>query len=200
MSADKPEPAVPPVAPAAPAAAPPAAPPPEDLAGALRFVHLLQAQTQARVAELSSSLNALVEALIGEGTLQLESYEKRKRLTVLRENQRTAREPGIEVSDIPDKYALEALPEIDCADRMPLCRARCCSLSFALSVQDLDERVVRWRYDRPYLIAQGPDGRCVHNEAGRCSIYERRPGVCRSYDCRQDRRIWIDFEQRIPAP
>jgi hypothetical protein len=24
--------------------------------------------------------------------------------------------------------------------------------------------------------------------------------VCRSYDCRTDKRIWIDFENRIPAP
>ncbi|AKT43712.1 YkgJ family cysteine cluster protein [Chondromyces crocatus] len=178
----------------------PVPPPPEDLEGALRFMHLLQAQTQARVAELSASLNALTEALIGEGTLPLDTYEKRKRLTILRENARSASEASIEVSDIPDKYALESPPPIDCAARLPLCQARCCTLTFALSVQDLDERVVRWNYARPYRIAQGPDGRCVHNEAGGCSIYEHRPGVCRSYDCREDRRIWLDFEQRVPAP
>lgn len=178
----------------------PPPPEPEDLAAGLRFVHLLQAQTHARVAELSATLSAVVEVLVGEGALPLEAYEKRKRLTVLRENERTAREAAIEITDIPDKYALADLPEIDCEARLPLCRARCCTLSFALSVQDLDERVARWRYARPYLIAQRPDGYCVHNEGGRCGIYERRPGVCRTYDCRQDRRIWIDFEGRVPAP
>jgi hypothetical protein len=24
--------------------------------------------------------------------------------------------------------------------------------------------------------------------------------MCRGYDCREDRRIWLDFEKRIPAP
>ena len=27
-----------------------------------------------------------------------------------------------------------------------------------------------------------------------------RPRVCRSYDCRSDERIWLDYEKRIPAP
>ncbi|HSN98334.1 MAG TPA: hypothetical protein VLS89_08550, partial [Candidatus Nanopelagicales bacterium] len=175
-------------------------PPPEDLTGALRFVHLMEAQTQARVAELSATVNAVLESLVAEGALPIETYEKRKRLTLLRENERSAREPGIQVSDVPDKYALAGLPDIDCEARLPLCKARCCTLSFPLSVQDLDERVVRWNYARPYLIAQRPDGYCVHNEAGGCSIYARRPGVCRTYDCRNDRRIWTDFERRIPAP
>jgi Fe-S-cluster containining protein len=35
---------------------------------------------------------------------------------------------------------------------------------------------------------------------GDCTIYERRPGACRAYDCRRDARVWIDFEARIPAP
>ena len=38
------------------------------------------------------------------------------------------------------------------------------------------------------------DGRFV------CTIYERRPGLCRTYDCRGDTRIWLDFERRIPNP
>lgn len=175
-------------------------PEPEDLANALRFVHLVEAQTQARVAELSASVNALLEVLIGEGQLPLDAYEKRKRLTVLRENERGASEARVEVSDIPDKYAIGGLPEIDCPSLLHLCRARCCTFDFTLSVQDLDERIVRWNYGRPYRIAQRPDGYCVHNEAGLCAIRENRPGVCRMYDCRKDRRVWLDFERRIPAP
>lgn len=178
----------------------PRPPEPEDVPSALRFVHLVEAQTQARVAELSATVNALIETLIGEGQLPLEAYERRKRLTVLRENERAGREAGIEIGDITDKYAMEGLPEIDCASRLHLCRARCCSLPFPLSVQDLDERVVRWDYGRPYRIARGQDGRCVHNEGGACSVYARRPASCRAYDCRNDRRVWIDFERGIPAP
>ena len=178
----------------------PPPPEPEDLAGALRFIHLLQAQSQARVAELSATVSALIETLIGGGQVPLEAYERRKRLTVIRENERTANEPGIEISDAPDKYAMADLPRIDCAARIHLCRARCCAMPFALSVQDLDERIVRWDYARPYRIARRPDGACVHNEGGSCSIYERRPATCRAYDCRTDRRVWIDFDRGIPAP
>jgi hypothetical protein len=173
---------------------------PEDLPSALRFVHLVEAQTSARVAELSATVNAMLEVLIGEGNLPVETYQKRRRLTVVRENERSAEDAGVQVSDAPDKYALDDLPAIDCEARLPLCQARCCTLPFALSVQDLDERVVRWDYARPYRIAQREDGTCVHNDAGSCAVYDQRPAFCRRYDCRQDRRIWLDFEARIPAP
>lgn len=190
---------------AAPAEAPSAAPsppavPPEDIENALRFLHLVDMETKARVAELSATVNALVETLIGGGQVPLETYEKRKRLTMVREDERAAGEAGVAVANIPDKYALRDLPQIDCASLLPLCRARCCTMSFPLSVQDLDERVVRWNYGSPYNIARREDGYCVHHEPGRgCGVYPHRPGVCRTYDCRRDRRIWIDFEKRIPA-
>src|SRR5690606_2972362 len=103
-------------------------------------------------------------------------------------------------ADIDDKYALGDIPRIDCEARLPLCRARCCRLPFALSRQDLDEGVLRWRYERPYLLAKRADGMCVHNNGGACDRYESRPGQCRRYDCRNDRRIWLDFEAGIPAP
>jgi Fe-S-cluster containining protein len=178
----------------------PPSPQPEDIVSGLRYLHLMEAQTKARVSELSANLNALIEVLIGEGHVPLEAYEKRKRLAIVRENERATSEAQIEVADMPDKYSLTDLPNIDCASLLHLCKARCCSLTFALSVQDLDERVVRWNYGRPYQIAQREDGYCVHNEAGRCSIYKNRPGICRSYDCRNDKRIWEDFDKRIPAP
>jgi len=97
--------------------------------------------------------------------------------------------------------ALTDLPEIDCDARLPLCRARCCTLTFPFSFQDLDERVLRWDYGRPYQIGRRSDGYCIHNEAGscRCTVYAQRPAVCRTYDCRNDKRIWLDFEKRLPA-
>lgn len=91
---------------------------------------------------------------------------------------------------------------VPCAELMPICHARCCTLSFALSTEDLDEGVVRWDYGQPYLIRQrASDGYCVHNapQSHGCTVHEVRPRVCRSYDCRTDKRIWADFDQRIPA-
>lgn len=51
-------------------------------------------------------------------------------------------------------------------------------------------------------MRQGDDGYCVHCDPATrgCAIHARRPHVCRQYDCRGDRRVWLDFERAIPAP
>lgn len=102
----------------------------------------------------------------------------------------------------PSKY--EVTPSTPpCAEVLHLCHARCCTFDFALSPLDLDEGVLRWDYGQPYLIRQrASDHYCVHNDATtrHCTVHEQRPRVCRTYDCTHDPRIWIDFEQRIPAP
>ena len=101
-----------------------------------------------------------------------------------------------------DKYAFEGEAQIDCAGRVHLCRAACCRLTFALSKQDIREGIVRWDLGQPYLIAQDKDGYCCHlDRASRsCGVREHRPVPCRAFDCRQDRRIWLDFERMIPNP
>jgi Fe-S-cluster containining protein len=175
---------------------------PEDVERGLRFNHQVEHQTRQRLAELSASYYALLETLVARGVLPMAEHERRRQAALEQEQTRMRDEMAPLVSLHPDKYSITKLPEIDCGARMPLCRARCCTLVFPLSTQDLDERVLRWDYGKPYLIARRPDGYCVHNEAGtcRCTVYEQRPAVCRTYDCRGDRRIWIDFDKRIAAP
>jgi len=174
---------------------------PEDVERGLRFNHMVDHQTRTKLADLSASFYALVETMIARGVVPVDEYEKRRQLTLQREHEKQRTEIAPQVSTIPDKYKLEKLPEIDCEARLHLCKARCCTLVFPLSVQDLDERVVRWDYSKPYQIGRRPDGYCVHNEPGtcHCTVYEHRPGICRRYDCRTDKRIWSDFEARIPA-
>ena len=80
---------------------------------------------------------------------------------------------------------------------------RCCKLTVALSSADLDEGVIRWDYGQPYMIRQrASDGFCVHNDPAThgCTVHAQRPLVCRKYDCRDDARVWIDYDKRIPAP
>jgi Fe-S-cluster containining protein len=99
-----------------------------------------------------------------------------------------------------DKYGVEATAP-PCAELLPICRARCCRMQFALSTQDLDEGIVRWDHAHPYRIRQRADGYCVHTDAALgCTIHAQRPAPCRAYDCRDDPRVWIDYAQRIPAP
>ena len=102
-----------------------------------------------------------------------------------------------------DKYVPDGgHVQIDCADRLALCHAACCRLRVPLSHQDIAEDVAQWDERQPYLNRQRADGYCVHCDEStlRCSIYQERPGLCRSFDCRHDRRIWLDFERRIPNP
>lgn len=107
----------------------------------------------------------------------------------------------IRLSLVTDKYSV-ASPDIDCASRIHLCGARCCSFDVALSPQDIAEKVVPFELDRPYMLPRDPDTKkcaCM-DEGGACTIYDQRPGPCRTYDCREDARVWIDYEARIPAP
>ena len=62
---------------------------------------------------------------------------------------------------------------------------------------------MRWDLGHPYMIAQGgDDGYCTHQDRSdrSCGVHQQRPVPCRGYDCRKDRRIWLDFEKRILNP
>jgi hypothetical protein len=105
----------------------------------------------------------------------------------------------VRLATFRDKYAI-ASADIDCAARIPLCGARCCSFEVTLSAQDVAERSVPFDTMKPYALPRA-NGRCVcMADDGACTIYDQRPGACRAYDCRHDPRVWIDFEARIPAP
>jgi Fe-S-cluster containining protein len=154
----------------------------------------------------ATEVGALSNLLVERGLIAKEEL-KAQRTVVARRLQVLFREKQIGVkidTRIPDKYAIPAgaLPQIDCEQRIPLCRAACCAMRFALSAQDLEEGVMRWDLSQPYVNRLGPDKRCVHQDRASlgCTIYEHRPGVCRLYDCRKDARIWVDFEKRIINP
>jgi Fe-S-cluster containining protein len=175
----------------------------DDLERGLRFMHTLGMQSKVDLVDLSARVFALIEELVSSQTLDLRAFDNRREAIARREAERMTREGHVRVMGDPteDKYALSDLPQVDCEARFPLCRARCCTLSFSLSFQDLNERIVQWDYGLPYHIRQGADGYCVHNDraTGGCGVYEHRPAICRSYTCRNDTRIWKDFEGRIPA-
>lgn len=180
----------------------PGTPPRDEIERALRFVHTVEMQTDAQVHETSATVYALIEELVARGMVDLRSLETRRERTRVREAERADAEPRVLLASNVDKYTLQNLPVIDCAARISLCQARCCTLAVALSRQDLDKRKLCWDYGKPYQIRRRDDGYCVHNEGAerRCGVYDERPSICRMYDCRNDKRIWIDFEARIPAP
>jgi hypothetical protein len=101
-----------------------------------------------------------------------------------------------------DKYKFKEEVEIDCNSRVHLCEAACCKLDLALSMQDIQEGIVKWELGRPYMIARDADGYCRHLDrtCKRCAVWPHRPIPCRGNTCRNDSRIWLDFDKRIVNP
>lgn len=172
------------------------------LAAGLRFSNDASALTRRDLQDQKALLYSVVELLMSKGLIHLPELETRKQDLLKSLEQSQPARPKLYLVDAPDKYSAGDLPVVNCEARYPFCRGACCKLWFSLSLQDLDERVVKWNYAQPYSIAQGADGRCVHQDRAtcKCTIYDNRPHICRTYTCSQDKRIWLDFEACIPNP
>jgi Fe-S-cluster containining protein len=91
---------------------------------------------------------------------------------------------------------------VDCAARWEICQGACCFLGFSLTWEEVQRGAVAWDERRPFHIQQNERGYCVHwdVEQHTCRVYEERPVVCRIYSCEKDRRIWLDFENKVLHP
>jgi Fe-S-cluster containining protein len=88
---------------------------------------------------------------------------------------------------------------IDCEARIPVCKAVCCRLRFALTVEEIETGPVKWDLGRPYFNRQEPNGycHCFDDSSHGCTVYDDRPTPCRQYSCAGDDRIWKDFEGMV---
>ena len=156
-----------------------------------------------KVYEASAHLYSLIELLVAKGIIGIDELDQRKK-AVEKRLKDSFKEAGIGVrvqgSEV-DKYNLSAEAKIDCENRKHLCHAACCALAYAISPQDIREGI-RWCLGKPFMNARDADGYCVHlqRDTLSCNIYEHRPTVCRQYDCRNDRRIWLDFDKMVINP
>jgi len=168
----------------------------------LQFTNLIGSLNQENLAEQMGLLNALIELLISKGVIHIHELEQRKEEVVASLEKVRAEQAAVQLTETPDKYDQAHEVSVDCAERIAICQGICCKMWFTLSVQDLSEGIVRWNYGMPYAIAQGEDGLCVHldREQFTCTIYPNRPLICRSYDCRNDARVWKDYEQKLFNP
>ncbi|HEX8475984.1 MAG TPA: YkgJ family cysteine cluster protein [Pyrinomonadaceae bacterium] len=176
----------------------------QEVAEGFMYAHTRENANTSKVLEVAAFSYALIELLAERGVISVAELDERKREVGKRLVEKFT-EKGIGVAltdDEGDKYSHQSEVVIDCEERMSLCRGMCCRLKFALTVQDLEEGKVKWDLGRPYMIRHGANGYCFHNdrETHQCTVYENRPLVCRSYDCRKDKRIWTDFENRIINP
>ena len=175
-----------------------------EIADGLRYTHSRANSNTAKLLEVSSFAYAAIELLAEKGLIDIEVLDRKKKEIADRLVEKFRHEGiGAAYQDPEhDKYTFEKSVEIDCESRLHLCKAACCRLRFALSHQDVDEGVVQWDFAHPYFIASDADGYCHHLDRGcmNCTIHAHRPVPCRAYDCRNDKRIWQDFENRIVSP
>jgi len=175
-----------------------------EIMGGFLYTHNRANSNTSRLLETASFLYSLIELLQEKGLLTIEELDARKDVVAKRLQKRFLdKGMGMHLQEPKqDKYATEGVVEIDCQSRVHLCKAVCCRLWFPLSMQDVDEGIVRWDMRYPYIITQDDEGYCKHldRSSGRCGVYECRPLPCRTFDCRQDERIWLDFEQEEINP
>ena len=176
----------------------------QEVAEGLFYTHTRLSQNTNKTLEASAFLYGLIELLNERGFISIQELDERKKVVAERlVAQLKEKGLGVMLQDPEeDKYNFKGETKIDCENRVHLCHATCCRLRFALSKQDVYEGIIKWDLGRPYLIAQDKDGYCTHFERGtcRCTVRQHRPVPCRGYDCRNDKRIWLDFEKRIVNP
>src|SRR5262245_44961546 len=176
----------------------------QEIEEGLAYLHARVGATAARALESAAFVYALIELVVERGIISVEEIDARKKQVAPRLLKRfEAHDPGVATQDSAhDKYETAREVQIDCASRLHLCKAACCKMVFPLSQQDVNEHVVHWQLGRPYVIAKGEDGYCRHLERKclQCTVHAARPLPCRVDDCRNDGRIWLDFEGRVINP
>ena len=85
----------------------------------------------------------------------------------------------------------EGLPDavIDCRKRIQECRAACCTLTFALTRDEVLKGSIKHNRERPFFISRNTDGYCTHLDRSsmECTVWNDRPLRCRRYDCTEGR-------------
>lgn len=160
------------------------------------FAHTTFTEQAARANQTEAIVGGLADLLIRHGVVDAD--ELVKAVDATRKGIREAgRHASLDVAIRADGDAPSVPAEaIDCEARLPYCKAVCCRLRFALTVEEIETGPVKWDLGRPYFNRHGADGYChqIDGETLGCGVYEQRPAPCRQYSCAEDARIWKDFE------
>ena len=179
---------------------------PEDdeqtLRSAFLGAHRMAAQNDQRAMNNSVDVVALTELLISKGVINIRELSERQ--SMAREQLTHARKesyagPILHTDPIGQP---DTPPEqlVDCEARYRQCRGACCILyNVYLTAEEVTSGEYRWDLAHPYRLQRAPSGHCTYldRESLKCTIWERRPSVCRQYSCKSDTRVWADFDRRV---
>lgn len=160
------------------------------------FAHTVLTEQAARANQTEAVVSGLADLLVRLDVVQaddLVAAVERTRKEIADAGRQAAVDVALRVDGEAPAVPAEA---IDCEARLPHCKAVCCRLRFALTVEEIESGPVKWDLGRPYFNRHGPDGYChrIDGETLGCGVYEERPLVCRQYSCAGDTRIWKDFD------
>ena len=159
--------------------------------------------------KLDVYLTSLIELLLDRGVLDAEDLAKavdtnraqkaEEAKAVYETEGRLPAWPTVMVRQDDPVQPDEPDVEVDCDARMHVCKAVCCTLPFPLSADEVEAGDVKWDLGHPYVIRHTAGGYCTHNDrsTGGCTVYDKRPSVCRGYSCAHDERIWKDFDNMV---
>lgn len=160
------------------------------------FSHAVLTEQATRANQLEAVVNGLADLLVRLDVIGAEDL-----VAAVEQTRRQIADAGqqatVDVAIRSDGSApVVPAGAIDCEARLPLCKAVCCRLRFALTVEEIESGPVKWDLGRPYFNRHGPDGYChrIDGESLGCTVYDERPLPCRQYSCAGDSRIWKDFE------
>jgi len=178
----------------------------DEISSGLLYTHTRITYNTQHTLKASSFLYALIELLDEKGILSIEELDEKKK-QIAEKLIRTFEDSRIGLlyqEPEEDKYSFNNNGDMDCQKRLNTCKAICCKIPFALSKQDVEERIILWEFGRPYLIAHDADGYCVHldRETCQCKSYEHRPVPCRGFDCKDNEKwsVWKDYERMSLNP
>jgi Fe-S-cluster containining protein len=162
------------------------------------FTHTALSNNADRINEAEAFLYGLIDLLLDKGLVtqeEISSKTEAVRQEMIERGETIG--PGVALRIDGEKPA-DFVP-VNCEERLHICHAVCCKLSFPLSGPEVESGGLKWDLGRPYYIRHEADGYCTHQNRGTggCSVYDHRPGVCRGYSCAHDERIWKDFDQMI---
>jgi Fe-S-cluster containining protein len=164
------------------------------------YYQTVLSQYASRINEVESFVYGLIDMLAEKSNLDVE--ELQTYVAKIKEEIKTKGEalhPGIALRIDKTDSANENFVQVNCNERIPVCKAVCCKLNFALSASEIDAGKVKWELGSPYFIRHEKSGYCTHLDENKkcCSVYNDRPKVCSGYSCAKDERIWKDFDNMI---
>jgi Fe-S-cluster containining protein len=160
------------------------------------FAHTALTDQILRMNENEAFIYGLIDYLIQKGLVQpdeLQATVDSVRKEIVEKKEYAALGVAIRVDGDEDRNQMVA---VNCQDRLHICRAACCRLRFALTVEEIETGRMKWELGNPYYNRHDDHGYCHQMDMDHksCNIYTDRPSVCRRYSCANDQRIWKDFE------